>query len=179
MALITRFSRLFTADLHALLDRLEAPEVVLKQAIREMEEEVANRAARVKRLDLEHQHMAQQLQEIEQSLRTVAEQLDVCFASSDELLARGLLKRRLQLERHAQRLGAKREVNRQMAAAERSCHDDNQRQLDGLRQQADVMLEALTTASDQPCESSFVDSPITDADVEIALLREKQQRRHR
>ena len=40
MALINRMSRLFTADVHAVLDRIEEPEALLKQAIREMEEEV-------------------------------------------------------------------------------------------------------------------------------------------
>ena len=38
MALITRISRLFQADFHAVLDRIEEPEQLLKQAIREMED---------------------------------------------------------------------------------------------------------------------------------------------
>ena len=38
MALINRMSRLFTADVHAVLDRIEEPDVLLRQAIREMEE---------------------------------------------------------------------------------------------------------------------------------------------
>ena len=41
MALITRVSRLFQADFHAVLDRIEEPEVLLRQAVREMEEELA------------------------------------------------------------------------------------------------------------------------------------------
>ena len=41
MALINRISRLFTADMHAVLDRLEEPDVLLKQALREMEDESA------------------------------------------------------------------------------------------------------------------------------------------
>ena len=36
MALINRMSRLFTADIHAVLDRIEEPNVLLKHAIREM-----------------------------------------------------------------------------------------------------------------------------------------------
>ena len=47
MALIKRLSRLFAADLHAVLDQIEEPEALLKQAVREMEEELARRAARV------------------------------------------------------------------------------------------------------------------------------------
>ena len=40
MALINRFSRLFRADLHAVLDRIEEPTILLKQAVREMEDDV-------------------------------------------------------------------------------------------------------------------------------------------
>ena len=40
MTLLTRISRLFRADFHALLDSLEEPDVLLRQALREMEEEM-------------------------------------------------------------------------------------------------------------------------------------------
>ncbi len=42
MALITRVTRLFTADMHAVLDRLEEPDVLLRQAVREMHEVLAS-----------------------------------------------------------------------------------------------------------------------------------------
>ena len=48
MALITRVGRLFRADLHAVLDRVEEPEVLLRQAIREMEEELAEDRQRLR-----------------------------------------------------------------------------------------------------------------------------------
>jgi phage shock protein A len=40
MALITRIARLFKADMHSLLDSIEEPQSVLKQAIREMSEAI-------------------------------------------------------------------------------------------------------------------------------------------
>ena len=46
MALINRMSRLFTADVHAVLDRIEEPDVLLKHAVREMEEELARNEQR-------------------------------------------------------------------------------------------------------------------------------------
>ena len=49
MPIINRISRLFTADLHAVLDRIEEPEALLKQAIREMEEEAAASEQRIGR----------------------------------------------------------------------------------------------------------------------------------
>ena len=41
MALINRVARLFKADFHAVLDQIEEPELLLKQAVREMEDELA------------------------------------------------------------------------------------------------------------------------------------------
>ena len=41
MALINRVSRLLRADLHAVLDRVEEPEVLLRQAVREMDAALA------------------------------------------------------------------------------------------------------------------------------------------
>ena len=40
MALIKRVARLFQSDMHAVLDRIEDPESLLKQSIREMEEDL-------------------------------------------------------------------------------------------------------------------------------------------
>jgi len=37
MALVTRLTRLFQADFHAVLDRIEEPDLQLKQAVREMQ----------------------------------------------------------------------------------------------------------------------------------------------
>ena len=54
MALITRVGRLFRADLHAVLDRVEEPEVLLRQAIREMEEELAEERQRLRLARHEH-----------------------------------------------------------------------------------------------------------------------------
>jgi phage shock protein A len=175
MALITRFTRLFTADLHALLDRLEEPDVVLKQAIREMEEELAGREQRIRRLAVERDHLIRQLTDIDRSLSSIGEQLDVCFVSHEEQLARPLLRRRLELERLANRLTGRRDTNAREAAAERACRDDNQRELDTLRQHAELLLEAIAAAP-HAHGAIALETPVTDEDVEVALLREKQRR---
>ena len=47
MALINRLTRLVKADFHAVLDNLEEPEQLLKQAIRDMEDELAETEQRV------------------------------------------------------------------------------------------------------------------------------------
>ena len=51
MALVNRISRLFSADFHAVLDRIEEPDLLLRQAIREMEEELAKSEQRIRCLE--------------------------------------------------------------------------------------------------------------------------------
>ncbi len=81
MALITRLSRLFQADFHAVLDRIEEPDIQLKQAIREMQIELQQNEQRLALL----QHEAEQLSNLATDCRNkiVAfdEELDICFAA--------------------------------------------------------------------------------------------------
>ena len=91
MALITRVSRLFRADLHAVLDRIEEPDVLLRQAVREMEEELARDEQRIKMLTHEHEQLVSRHRDIQQSLEEVEAELDVCFESGKDDLARVLI----------------------------------------------------------------------------------------
>jgi len=118
MALINRMSRLFTADLHAVIDRLEEPDVLLKQAIREMEDELALRDHRIRLLDHEREQCTQQAADIDRELARTAEQLDVCFDSGEEQLARTLLKRRLEMEHIVARLRTRADATTKALAEE-------------------------------------------------------------
>ena len=68
MALITRLSRLMRADLHAVLDRVEEPEVLLRQALREMQEELARDQQRQRLLGRERDQLDARAAELEQAL---------------------------------------------------------------------------------------------------------------
>jgi phage shock protein A len=47
MALLNRVSQLFKADFNAVLDQIEEPEQILKQAVRDMEDELASSENRI------------------------------------------------------------------------------------------------------------------------------------
>ena len=96
MALITRVSRLFQADFHAVLDRIEEPEVLLRQAVREMEEELARDEQRSKMLQHEQRQLITRATDLEQSLHDIEEELDVCFDAGNDDLARACIRRKLE-----------------------------------------------------------------------------------
>src|SRR5688572_26290159 len=98
MALIERLARLFQADLHAVLDRMEEPETLLKHAVREMEDELAGCERRIRCLQQEQEQLGQRQSGIEQSLLRIDEELDICFSSGNPELARTLVKRKLEAQ---------------------------------------------------------------------------------
>jgi len=174
MALITRFTRLFRADMHAVLDRLEEPAVLLRQAIREMEDEIANGARSLKAWETEREQLAVRLQELQAMLAKVADELTLCFDAGNEALARTLLRRRLENERLAKHLEQHLARLTQLIAEQSNLLDEQRRRLEGMRQKASV-FEVEPVSPDAAAKPH--DFAVTDADVELALLREQQKRR--
>jgi len=174
MALITRVSRLFRADFHAVLDRIEEPDVLLKQAVREMEEDIASDEQRAKVLTHEQGQLANRFRDLDESLRRIEDELDVCFASEKEDLARALIKRKLETERLRKLLGQKQEAGADDLTALNNRLQQNRSRLDAMQQKVELLVEDENVARDEFWTGP--DVAVRDEDVEVAFLREKQKR---
>ena len=82
MALINRISRLFRADFHAVLDRVEEPEVLLKQALREMEDALHDDGKQLKVLLNDKLNIEMKIGELDNTVIQINQELDLCFDSS-------------------------------------------------------------------------------------------------
>jgi phage shock protein A len=172
MALINRMSRLFTADVHAVLDRLEEPDVLLKHALREMEEALVEGEQRLRALEHERGTLAERARKVAHVLQELGEQLDVCFTDGNDDLARKVLKRRLETERLASHVAERRAgVDAQLAALH-SAVEEQREHLDVMRQKAELIAVRPSTAEDR----AGVDFAVGEAEVEVAFLRERQKR---
>ena len=176
MALITRVSRLFRADLHAVLDRLEEPDVVLRQAVREMEEEVARDDRRLKLMGAELRQLSVREADVSRTERELDEELDICFASDADELARAIVKRKLEARRLEKVLAAKREGLESGIAALDSRLRENRSELEAMRQKSELLSEDDTPAGRDGPPGAGIDTAVRAEDVEVAFLREKQRR---
>jgi phage shock protein A len=173
MALIRRISRLFQADFHAVLDRIEEPDVLLRQAVREMEEELARDEQRSKRLQQEQRQLMTRESDLAQSLQDIEKELDSCFAAGNEDLARICLRRRLETQRFGKHL------SRNYKALEEALDDlnsrirENRTRLESMRQQAELLAGQTTRSAD---DWNLPEISVRDEEVEVAFLREKQHR---
>jgi len=175
MALINRVSRLFTADFHAVLDRIEEPDVLLRQAVREMEDDLARTGQQIKRLARERDDLTRRRADRERSLGDIEEQLDVCFRSGEEQLARSLIRRKLEAEREARELATRLTINEEELGQRRAAVEENNRRLESMRQKAELLGER---ADDESFDEIAIDRAlqVSDEEVEVAFLREQQRR---
>ena len=176
MALITRVSRLFQADFHAVLDRIEEPEVLLRQAVREMEEELAQDEQRCKMLQHEQGQLTARETDLEQSLQEIEGQLDVCFDSDNDELARTAIRRKLETQRFCKGLARKRLTLQETLDDLNTRLGENRARLESMRQKAELLAEESTCT--RPVDNwNLPEVTVRDEDVEVAFLREKQHRR--
>lgn len=179
MAIIDRLARLFQADLHAVLDRLEEPEALLRQAIREMEDELEACERDIRRLQQEQRHLLQRQSEIGQALSRIDEELDICFDSGGDELARTLVKRKLETQLLLRAFERRREaVDKTLRERQAGLQEDRVR-CESMRQKAELVAaeaQAATPASEDPLLRNASEFRVQEADIEIAMLREKQQR---
>jgi phage shock protein A len=180
MALINRVSRLFKADFHAVLDQIEEPETILRQAIRDMEDELAASEQRVALCVQEQETLAARRTEILASAAELDRQLDLCFDSGKDELARGVVRRKLEAERLLKRLDAEVEANVRFLDRQREQINDNRATLEGLRQKAELIVSRTpsdgSSASGDQLNRLARDLRVDEDEVEIAFLREKAAR---
>ena len=179
MALINRISRLFKADFHAVLDQIEEPEMLLKQAIREMEDDLAETEQRIAGCAHDQEALATRKSEVLAKLSEIDDELDLCFASKKDDLAKGLIKKKLEAERLSKRLGAKHITAEKYLTEQRAMLDENRATLESLRQKAELFAQRAPINN----ESEFDDIGwmaqelrVSDDEIEVAFLREKNER---
>lgn len=171
MALITRVTRLFTADVHAVLDRIEEPEVVLKQAIREMAEEVAGGEQRFRWLGAEQQQLEQSLNGSDDAIAALDSELDLCFEAGEEDLARSLVKRKLVAEQQHKQISQQLDViQRDHDVLEATLAEQGQ-QLAEMQQKADLLIDAPSVGY-----AAMSDPGISQDAIDVAFLKEKRSR---
>lgn len=177
MTLIDRITRLFRADIHDLLDRIEEPAVVLRQAVRDMEKELSLDQQSIRQLERDCERLTSRYLEIEISLRDIEGQLDVCFDSEMDDLARRLIKRRLETQNLGKQLIRKRNQIEDTLARRKARFQENRTRLEEMRQKAEIIAEDGPDESPGEEPGFCHDAVIRDEDVEVAFRREKQNRR--
>ena len=178
MALINRVSRLFKADMHAVLDRIEEPEQMLKQAVRDMENELSELERHLAQQRREQSMLDTHKRELQERIEKTDRELDLCFENDKPDLARGLVRQKLEAERliaHLDsRLGS---LSDELVHGEANL-EKQRTTLESTRQKAEVFAGHREASADDDLALSepYREFAVTDAEIDIAMLREAQRR---
>ena len=170
MALIARFARLFNADVHAVLDRIEEPETLLKQAVRDMQEELVKSEQRLQWLRGELQQLDKKTEVGQRAVDDLAAELDICFAAEEHDLARSLIRRKLSQEQLNRGLGEQREAVTNEIAEMDTLLAEQREQLAQMQQKVDLFCDQ------GPVSAGSAEPAITADEVEVAFLKEQRLR---
>lgn len=180
MTLINRFTRLFQADLHGLLDKLEEPGLVLKQAIREMEEEVQKDRQELNRLRVAVAKIDRRHEELESTRAKISNELELCIRSQKDDLAKSLVRKKLEAERLIQIISEKRIQHLEKISKQSEVIQQCEDQLESFKNKMEVLYDEASITCNSPSDEDNVFSPsfrVTDEEVEVALMKEKESRK--
>ena len=175
MALITRLSRLFRADFHAVLDCIEEPDIQLKQAVREMQFELHQEEQRLVLMQHESNRLDQLVQQLDEKTASFDEELDICFAANKDELARDLIKRKLETTARFETANNQNSILQNTIQALTARIEEYRDQLELTKQKLELLID--NKPSSHIAADALTDNVgIRKEDIEIAFLREKQIR---
>ncbi len=159
------------ADIHGILDCLEEPSSILQQAIRDMEEAIAQTEDELRRREEEAKQLEQAKNQVEHGYRETSRQLDVCFDSKNESLARTLVRKRLELEKRIKAVAELVSENTRKHGEISARLKDQREKLVSIREKAELFAA-------RDCAVKSVDDEwyVSDEQVELAMLEEKKKR---
>ena len=177
MAITNRIKRLFRADVNAILDVIEEPDAILKQAIREMQEALDRDRGQLARTDKNIEALRQREAYYQEVGKKLQSDLDLCLVEGPEDLTRKTIGRKLSSEKQ---LSA---VQRQINLLERS-RETKAREVDAQQDQLEAIVEKAsfyvnTRAEDTPFSvaDSILASPeagtghVTEEEIEMEWIR--------
>jgi hypothetical protein len=119
--------------------------------------------------------------ELEATIAEVDGQLDLCFESEKEDLAKSLIKKKLEAERLLKRLNSRFTANEKYLEEQRATLDENRATVESMRQKAELFAHRIPSNTDGGSEFDDIawmarEMNVGDDEVEIAFLREKNAR---
>jgi hypothetical protein len=119
--------------------------------------------------------------ELVNTLAEIDEQLDLCFESEKDDLAKNLIRKKLEATRLSKRLNAKHAANEKYLAEQGAMLDENRATLEGLRQKAELFAQRSPVHCIGGSEFDDIawmarEMAVGDDEVEVAFLREKSLR---
>ncbi len=178
MAILTRIFRLFKADIHGVMDQIEDQGLLLKQHLRDMEEALIQKEAKLKQMCFARDQARQDYEKGKNESNNLEQDLGVAIRKDRDDIARMLIKKlkplaHIQSERcsHIDRLNHEIEQFREDIELQRL-------QFEQLRQQAANFFHRTEKQNEDhgwpAMQAGYGVYDFSDEEVELELLQRKE-----
>ena len=177
MAILARIVKIFKADIHGVMDQLEDRELLLKQHLREMEEILNRKEAKLRKMTASHNQGLKDLSGYKQQWEALDHDLTVVVRKNKDDIARMLIKKMKPLE------NLRNELTRRLKTLEEEMiqfktHLQQQRlRYEQLKKRT---AEYLHASQVQQWEKDMIDpvadvgyGELADQEIELELLKRK------
>jgi phage shock protein A len=185
MAIKNRIKRLFQADVNAILDVIEEPDAVLKQAIREMQERLDRERGELARIEKSISVLSQKETYLREQLASTEDDLQLCLDQGNEELTRKSIGRKLSCEKHL--LAVQRRIRQfeQHGEAKAQVVELQQTQLESIVEKARFYVKTEVEDSPLAVAESILSSSepgsfpggthVTEEEIEMEWIRIREK----
>ena len=178
MGVLSRILRLFRADLHGVMDQLEDKSLLLRQCLREMEEGLKQKEARLDQITGTCREIEKNLALRMQEIGKIEKDLDLAVGREKDEIARMLIRKRRTLQGSCEHL--QRQLDAMIEEKNKITHVLEQQRLEYERLK--VEATAYCRSSGQPpCQGPAGDADDlfawrmpTEEEIELELLQRKE-----
>ncbi len=178
MAVMTRFVRLCKADIHGVMDQLEDKGLILKQYLRDMEQEIERKEARLKRIVTSRDQTKREHEKYTRESEKLEQDLSVAIEKDKDDIARLLIKKLKPVAYHRDELGRYVETLGQEIHQLKECLEEQRLQYQHLQLRCSEYFQGVERQQWEKTMSAIVPSGISrepsEEEVELELLQRKE-----
>ena len=178
MGIMTRFVRIFKADIHGVMDQLEDKALLLKQYLRDMEASLEQKETRLKKLNAARNQARRECDKYRVEIQKIEQDIETALKKEKDDIARLLIKKLKPLCKLRDSLEGHMDTLDQEVAGLQECIARQRLQYDQLRHRA---REYFHTAEQNEWEKARatvspegISEEISQEEIELELLQRKE-----
>jgi phage shock protein A len=178
MAIMNRFMRLCKADIHGVMDQLEDKGLVLKQYLRDMEQEIDSKEARLKQVTASRDQAQRDYEKHTRESQKMEQDLSVAIEKDKDDIARVLIRKLKPLVYHRDELGRHIETLDREITDFGKCVEEQRLQYEQLQLRCTEYFQGIEREEWERTISDIVPHSVSrepsEEEVELELLKRKE-----
>ncbi len=178
MGIMTRFIKLCKADIHGVMDQLEDKDLLLRQSLREMEEELGRKQAEYDKMIASNSRMKQEFGKYSEEIEKSEKDLATAIEKDRDDIAKFIIRKLKPVVSHKEELGRRIETMDDEISGFKECLETQQRQYEQVRLKSEAFFRKKEHAKWDGKFSGIVQCAASmepsDEEVELELLRRRE-----